>query len=647
MSKETSNDSPQANKELRISVSGNVLPNRLPNGEIMNGLKQELDGTKNASWTVGDALGSGGFGDIYFCKQDVHRVVKKDAPLAMKVEPHMNGPLFIERNFYLRAVSPKTVQDYQRTKNIKSLGIPSYRGSGSHVFEGDKYRFLVMDRLGKDLEATFASGKRTFPPEIAYQIALKVFDALEYIHDQGYAHNDIKAQNLLLEGNGSEQENKLYLVDFGLVSRYHRKGVHLPYEPDERKAHDGTIAYTSRDAHIGAHSRRSDLEMLGYNLVHWISGKLPWMDSLTNHEYVHMQKNGFMEDIRYLLSYCFNGECYPEVLYDYLKYVTSMEFETSPDYKKLRRMFQEALEEEPGRNKRKNFTEAVSELQKTEIKQNNTIVDTKTEIPVSPVKNRKRRHSEPQKPKFKFEIENVSHRKSPRIQRKESVINTKESSATPSTSTEEFLKSSRSRRNSLENGHQENKKSKTSPNTPTPSRKKPTNKRKLVTDDGEVETDSRPSKAIKNQTDKSLINYPIDNWSWERVIGSGNCELSELLIDKDAIKSLGDADINEGLAHEHQKMTEKEQKESLDNPTPAMEAIMKRMKEKSEKKRKVLDFSPFKSPSFRGKSRLPKSSTGRNIKRSVSWDLTPNSFTPPMEELMRKKSRKQFRRRFW
>ena len=57
-----------------------------------------------------------------------------------------------------------------------------------------------MDRLGKDLEATFASGKRTFPPEIAYQIALKVLDALEYIHDQGYAHNDIKAQNLLLEG---------------------------------------------------------------------------------------------------------------------------------------------------------------------------------------------------------------------------------------------------------------------------------------------------------------------------------------------------------------------------------------------------------------------------------------------------------------
>ncbi len=108
---------------------------------------------------------------------------------------------------------------------------------------------------------------------------------LEYIHSQGYVHNDIKAQNLLL-GYGRTHENDIYLVDFGLVSKYLRDGVHLEYKPDARKAHDGTIEYTSRDAHIGAHSRRSDLEILAYNLVHWISGTLPWMDNLTNPKFV-------------------------------------------------------------------------------------------------------------------------------------------------------------------------------------------------------------------------------------------------------------------------------------------------------------------------------------------------------------------------
>ena len=33
------------------------------------------------------------------------------------------------------------------------------------------------------------------------------------------------------------------------------QGFHKSDEPDERKAHDGTLEYTSRDAHTGAHSR--------------------------------------------------------------------------------------------------------------------------------------------------------------------------------------------------------------------------------------------------------------------------------------------------------------------------------------------------------------------------------------------------------
>ena len=42
-------------------------------------------------------------------------------------------------------------------------------------------------------------------------------------------------------GHGRTRENDVYLVDFGLVSKYHRDGVHLEYKPDARKAHDGTI----------------------------------------------------------------------------------------------------------------------------------------------------------------------------------------------------------------------------------------------------------------------------------------------------------------------------------------------------------------------------------------------------------------------
>lgn len=67
--------------------------------------------------------------------------------------------------------------------------------------------------------------------------------------------------------------------------------MHIKQEngPDARRAHDGTMEYTSRDGHTGAHWRRSDLESLGYNMVHWLTGTLPWLDNVSNGELVEVK----------------------------------------------------------------------------------------------------------------------------------------------------------------------------------------------------------------------------------------------------------------------------------------------------------------------------------------------------------------------
>lgn len=71
-------------------------------------------------------------------------------------------------------------------------------------------------------------------------------DVLEYIHDKGYAHCDVKGTNLLL-GTQKGTEDQVYLVDFGLDTRYTTEEL----KPDPKRAHNGTIEYTSRDAHLG------------------------------------------------------------------------------------------------------------------------------------------------------------------------------------------------------------------------------------------------------------------------------------------------------------------------------------------------------------------------------------------------------------
>lgn len=78
---------------------------------------------------------------------------------------------------------------------------------------------------------------------VIFQILLQL-NVLEYIHNRTYVHADIKGANLLLD---IKTQNYVYLVDFGLASHYTTK----EYKLDPKKAHNGTIEYTSRDAHMG------------------------------------------------------------------------------------------------------------------------------------------------------------------------------------------------------------------------------------------------------------------------------------------------------------------------------------------------------------------------------------------------------------
>lgn len=56
---------------------------------------------------------------------------------------------------------------------------------------------------------------------------------------------------------------------------------------------------------VAAHSRRGDLEILGYNMLQWLCGKLPWEDNSPDPELVHIQKKNFMSNIPMLMRRCF------------------------------------------------------------------------------------------------------------------------------------------------------------------------------------------------------------------------------------------------------------------------------------------------------------------------------------------------------
>ena len=191
--------------------------------------------------------------------------------------------------------------------------MPRYISSGTCIYKDKDFRFLVMDRYETDLQRILEKQNNRLTSEIGILCIMRqILYALEYIHQRGYAHADIKGANLMLKS-----DNQAYLVDFGLAYRFKRDNIHQKYDAKPDRRHNGTIEYTSRDAHDGARnqilvdqifsfnlfmilfhfketSRRSDLEILGYCIIHWTCGILPWIGLIKNPVQVQLSKKEYI-----------------------------------------------------------------------------------------------------------------------------------------------------------------------------------------------------------------------------------------------------------------------------------------------------------------------------------------------------------------
>ncbi|XP_016127832.1 serine/threonine-protein kinase VRK2-like isoform X2 [Sinocyclocheilus grahami] len=227
------------------------------------------------------------------------------------------------------------VNNWKKFKRLEFLGIPTYWGSGLTENNGTRYRFMVMDRLGTDLQIVFMENGGQLKKPTVLQLGVLMLDVLEYIHDNEYVHADIKAANLLL---GHKDPSKVYLADYGLSYRYCPNGEHKEYKENPKKGHNGTIEYTSTDVHKGvAPSRRGDLEVLGYCLLHWQCGTLPWLSSLKNPAEVQEAKAKLMSNLPdSVLNMSTSGSS--KEIARYLSNVKNLGYNEKPDYQALRKI---------------------------------------------------------------------------------------------------------------------------------------------------------------------------------------------------------------------------------------------------------------------------------------------------------------------
>lgn len=136
---------------------------------------------------------------------------------------------------------------------------------------------MVMELLGKSLEDIFQSQKKKFSLKTVCMIAGQMLDRIEFIHNKHIIHRDIKPDNFVI-GDGAKNST-IYILDFGLAKKFRssRTLQHIRFTINKKLT--GTARYASINSLKGCEqSRRDDLEAIGYVLLYFLRGSLPWQD---------------------------------------------------------------------------------------------------------------------------------------------------------------------------------------------------------------------------------------------------------------------------------------------------------------------------------------------------------------------------------
>lgn len=273
----------------------------------------------NNRYVLGKQLGIGSFGEIYIGIDKNLPANSPDKLVAIKLEP---------RNKDVQLL--KSESDIYRYLYKEKRGIPKIYWSGVQ----DDYNVLVIEMLGPNLENLFSLCGHHFTLKTVLILAQELIKKIQYVHSRGIVHRDIKPENFLI----GLHTNELYIVDFGLCKFFKRSdNSHIPLATNKKLV--GTIRYTSLHGHQGYElSRRDDLESIGYMLIYFIKGRLPWQ-GLSPKEATRDEKYKLIYECKTNTTTEQLCQGLPKEFKVYMDYVKSLDFAEKPNYNWLYNLF--------------------------------------------------------------------------------------------------------------------------------------------------------------------------------------------------------------------------------------------------------------------------------------------------------------------
>lgn len=219
----------------------------------------DLSGQQIDKYRLIRHLGKGSFGEVFLAEH-----VSRRTQVALKL---------------LRArLSPENMVDFlneARAVRLQHANIVRILDFG--VVED--VPFLVMDYLpGGTMRQRHPFGSR-LPLSTIVDYVRQISDALQYAHDEGLVHRDVKPENMLIGSN-----NEILLNDFGIVT------TSYTWSPGNVAGVAGTALYMAPEQIEGKPVRASDQYALAVIVYEWLSGTAPFVGTLTELTVQHLTR---------------------------------------------------------------------------------------------------------------------------------------------------------------------------------------------------------------------------------------------------------------------------------------------------------------------------------------------------------------------
>jgi serine/threonine protein kinase len=250
-------------------------------------------------YEVLEKIGEGCFGQIY-----KGRNIRTGENVAIKVEPIANQTKLLKNETKI----------YQYL--AQGQGIPRVKWFGVD----EKNNYMVVTLLGDSL-SDVVKKKGTFSLEDVLKIGKQILERLQYVHNMGLIHRDIKPDNFLMG-----KDNVIFLIDFGLCKTYMVSEKHIENKGLSKII--GTPSFISVNVHnLNQPSRRDDLESMVYVLLYLYFGELRWMDCRD------------LDEIKTKKIELTENDKIPKIIRNILFYIRGLRYDENPDYKCILKLF--------------------------------------------------------------------------------------------------------------------------------------------------------------------------------------------------------------------------------------------------------------------------------------------------------------------